>query len=151
MVALAVWLAVHDVARGTVRGTGLPRFAAACLLAGYAWLAVAGTIWRAAGRPGSGGLNDAALHAVFLGFVMSMVFGHAPVILPAVLRVRLPYRPVLYAPLALLHAPSLVRVAGDLAGSAAARTIGGVLGEAALLALRRLRGGRVAPAAKGAS
>lgn len=133
MVALAVWLAVHDVARGTVRGTGLPRFAAACLLTGYAWLAVAGTIWLAAGRPGSGGLNDAALHAVFLGFVMSMVFGHAPVILPAVLRVRLPYHPVLYAPLALLHVSLLVRVAGDLAGSAAARTIGGVLGEASLL------------------
>src|SRR5690606_34191656 len=63
----------------------------------------------------------------------SMVFGHAPVILPAVLRVRLPYHPVLYAPLALLHVSLLVRVAGDLAGSAAARTIGGVLGEASLL------------------
>ncbi|TDE36447.1 hypothetical protein [Actinomadura sp. 6K520] len=133
MAALAGWLAVHDVARRTVRGTGLPRYAAACLLAGYAWLAVAGTIWLAAGRPASGGLNDAALHAVFLGFVMSMVFGHAPVILPAVLRVRLPYHPVLYAPLVLLHASLVVRVAGDLGGSAALRTAGGVLGEVSLL------------------
>ncbi|QKW40844.1 hypothetical protein HUT06_33590 [Actinomadura sp. NAK00032] len=132
MAALAGWLAVHDVARRTVRGTGLPRYAAACLLAGYAWLAAAGTIWLIAGRP-TGGAYDAALHAVFLGFVMSMVFGHAPVILPAVLRIRLPYHPVLYAPLVLLHASLLLRVGGDLAGSSGARTAGGVLGEVSLL------------------
>ncbi len=131
MLALAVWLGVYDVARRTVRGRGLPRYAAVCLLSGYGWLAVGGVLWMVAGRP-DGDLYDAALHAVFLGFVMSMVFGHAPVILPAVLRVRLPYRPVLYAPLALLHAALLVRVAGDLAGLGAARMLGGVLGEVAL-------------------
>ncbi|WP_205718332.1 hypothetical protein [Actinomadura sp. WMMA1423] len=133
MAALAVLLAARDVARRTVRMSGLPRYAAVCLLAGYAWLAVAGTIWLAAGRPAGGGPYDAALHAVFLGFVMSMVFGHAPVILPAVLRVRLPFHPVLYAPLVLLHASLLVRLAGDLAGVSALRTAGGVLGEASLL------------------
>jgi hypothetical protein len=53
---------------------------------------------------------DAALHAFFIGFVFSMVFGHAPVILPAVLRVRYPYHPVLYAPLVLLHASLALRV-----------------------------------------
>ncbi|MFG1851750.1 hypothetical protein ACGFJT_07915 [Actinomadura geliboluensis] len=157
MAALAGWLAVHDIARRTVRGTGLPRFAAACLLAGYAWLAAAGTIWLIAGRPG-GGAYDAALHAVFLGFVMSMVFGHAPVILPAVLRIRLPYHPVLYAPLVLLHASLLLRVGGDLAGSSAARTAGGVLGEVSLLlfgacavAASRLVGGAAPRSAGGAA
>ncbi|WP_433227168.1 hypothetical protein [Actinomadura formosensis] len=133
MVALAGWLARHDVARRTIRGTGLPRFAAACLLTGYAWLAAAGTIWLAAGRPSATGAYDAALHAVFLGFVMSMVFGHAPVILPAVLRIRFPYHPVLYAPLVLLHASLLLRVAGDLSGVTPARATGGVLGEVSLL------------------
>jgi hypothetical protein len=45
---------------------------------------------------------------------MSMIFVHAPVILPAVLRRPLPYHPVLYAPLALLHGSLLLRVAlGD--------------------------------------
>lgn len=133
MLALAAWLAVHDVARRTVRGAGLPRFAAVCLLAGYAWLAFAGVLWAVSGRPAGGDVYDASLHAVFLGFVISMVFGHAPVILPAVLRIRLPYHPLLYAPLALLHGALLVRVVGDLAGAAGARTAGGVLGEAALL------------------
>ncbi|WP_211258835.1 hypothetical protein [Spirillospora albida] len=133
MLALALWLGFHDVARRTIRGAGLPRFAAACLLAGYAWLAFAGTAWLIAGRPGGGGVRDAALHALFLGFVISMVFGHAPVILPAVLRVRLPYHPILYAPLALLHASLMLRVAGDLGDLPDARTIGGVLGEVSLV------------------
>jgi hypothetical protein len=61
---------------------------------------------------------DAALHAIFVGFVFSMVFGHAPVILPAVLRVKLPYHPALYVPLALLHASLALRVfVSPLAGA----------------------------------
>jgi len=39
-----------------------------------------------------GGGYDAVVHAIFLGFVISMVMAHAPVILPAVLRRPLPYR-----------------------------------------------------------
>jgi hypothetical protein len=39
-----------------------------------------------------------------------MVFDHAPVILPTVLRVRFPYHAVLYLPLALLHTSLAVRV-----------------------------------------
>jgi hypothetical protein len=38
------------------------------------------------------------------------VFGHAPVILPAVLRVRFPYHAVLYLPLAVLHLSLAMRV-----------------------------------------
>ena len=41
-------LEVHyDVARRTVRSSGLPRFMAGCLLAGYAWLVVAGAAFVA--------------------------------------------------------------------------------------------------------
>jgi len=101
---LSLWLLAFDLARVTVRQGGLPRYIAVCLLSGYAWLALGGALLAAASA------YDAALHAIFVGFVFSMVFGHAPVILPAVLRVKLPYHPVLYAPLALLHASLVVRV-----------------------------------------
>ncbi|MDA8368682.1 MAG: hypothetical protein M0026_02290 [Nocardiopsaceae bacterium] len=135
MAVLAGWLALHDIARHTVRARGLPRYTAACLLAGYVWLAAAGVLWSVLGLPAAeGGGYDAALHALFLGFVVSMVFGHAPVILPAVLGVRLPYHRVLYGPLVLLHAALLVRIAGDLAGVPELRVVGGVLGEVSLLA-----------------
>lgn len=105
LVLLALWLAAFDIARVTVRQAKLPRYVALCLLAGYVWLAFGGALialeWA----------YDAALHAIFVGFVFSMVFGHAPVILPAVLRTPLSYHPVLYVPLALLHASLAVRVA----------------------------------------
>jgi hypothetical protein len=103
LVLFAAWLLRYDLARITVRQKALPRYVAVCLLAGYFWLAVAGAIFVVRGP------WDAALHAVFLGFVFSMVFGHAPVILPAVLRVRFPYSPALYLPLTLLHASVLIR------------------------------------------
>src|SRR6266498_3023653 len=104
LVALAAWLLKQDIARRTVRNRGLTRFIAVCLLSGYVWLAVGGGIILASGglRPGAASY-DAALHALGLGFVFSMVFGHAPIILPAVLRVNVPYHPTFYGPLALLH------------------------------------------------
>lgn len=133
MLGLAAWLAVHDVARRTVRSRGLPRYTAVCLLAGYAWLAVAGVLWAVQGVPANGDGYDAALHALFLGFAVSMVFGHAPVILPAVLRVRLPYHPVLYGPLVLLHTALAARILGGLTGAAELRVAGGAVSGAALL------------------
>ncbi|HJY78666.1 MAG TPA: hypothetical protein VKE95_18640, partial [Burkholderiales bacterium] len=112
LAALALWFFRFDLARITVRSRGLPRYVALCLLAGYFWLAVGGALAAAsAGR-------DAALHAVFVGFVFSMIFGHAPIILPAVLRTAFPYHPALYAPLALLHASLALRVAGAIAPGA---------------------------------
>jgi hypothetical protein len=134
LVATAAWLWRYDIATRTVRSSGLTRYIAVCLLAGYAWLALGGAILAIAGSSASRALWDAALHAVMLGFVFSMVFGHAPVILPAVLRVALPYRPLLYAPLALLHATLALRVAGDLLASAPLRAWGGA-GNVAAIAL----------------
>ncbi|MEO5918120.1 MAG: hypothetical protein ABIQ17_01030 [Candidatus Limnocylindrales bacterium] len=134
LVLFAVWLARYDIARRTVHRQGVTRFVALSLLAGYAWLAVAGAGWLAFGSTIGGSLYDVMLHALFLGFVISMVFGHAPVILPAVLRTPLPYRPRFYAHLVLLHAGLLLRiVGGDLLGSETAWQTGGVLNVTALL------------------
>lgn len=114
LLALAAWLLKQDIARRTVRGRGLTRFIAVCLLSGYAWLAVGGAVILASGGllPGSPSY-DAAIHALAMGFVFSMVFGHAPIIFPAVMRVRMPYHRTFYAPLALLHLSLVVRLAGD--------------------------------------
>lgn len=135
MLGLALWGAANDVARRTVKIPGVTRFMAVCLLAGYAWLAVAGALWLVVGDLGSGlAVYDAALHAVFLGFVMSMIFGHAPVIVPAVLRVRLPFHPSFYLHLGLLHVALAVRiVAGDAFGVTWLWRAGGVATEVAVL------------------
>ena len=134
LVAQTIWLARHDVARVTIRRPGLPRFAAACMLTGYVWLAVGGLLWIAWGLAIGGPLvRDAALHAVFLGFAISMVMGHAPIILPAVLRTPLPHRRVAWAPLVLLHTSVALRVGADLVGSTTVRAWAGSGNVAALL------------------
>lgn len=139
----AVWLLVFDVARRTIRADGLTRFVAACLLSGYAWLGVGGVLALAWGEQVAGLRYDAQLHAIFVGFVLSMIFGHAPVIFPAVLKVPIRYAPASWAPLVLLHASLTLRVAGDVAAHAEARAWGGMLNVAAVLLFLLLTAGGV--------
>jgi hypothetical protein len=126
LVALALWFALYDIARRTIFTRGLSRYMAACLLGGYAWLAIAGVAWSATalGLPA----RDAALHALGLGFILSMVMGHAPVILPAVTGLRLDFTPALYVPLGLLHASLALRLAAD-----GTRAVGAALNAVALV------------------
>ncbi|TQJ92412.1 hypothetical protein FBY22_3272 [Streptomyces sp. SLBN-31] len=134
LLALVAWLVAHDIARRLLRSTGLPRFTAACLLAGYAWLGLAGALWLLGGPVTEGTRYDAVVHAVFLGFVMSMIMAHAPVILPAVLRRPLPYHPALAVAAWLLHLSLALRVVvGDLRAVRGAWQVGGVLNIVAVL------------------
>jgi hypothetical protein len=134
LVVLVAWCLRNDVVRRTIRQPGLTRYVAICLLSGYVWLAVSGAI--AMGL--DGGLDsyryDAALHALFVGFVFAMVFGHAPVILPAVLKIKLPFHRGFYGPLALLHLSLVLRIAADLAEADPVRRWGGLLNAVAIVA-----------------
>lgn len=127
IVAIAIWLGLFDVARRTVRQSGLPRFIAVNLLAGYFWLALSGLLLAGYGTDFSGLRYDAVLHAFFLGFVFSMIFGHAPVIFPAVLGRGMLYRPVFYLHVVLLHSVLVVRIGGGLMAEVLPRNIGGAL------------------------
>lgn len=134
LVALALWLWRFDIARRTVRQAGLTRFIALSLLAGYVWLGVGGIFAVVFDRPFASNLQyDALLHSLFLGFIMSMIFGHAPIILPAVLSRALSFRPSFYAHLTLLHLSLVVRIAGDLLNSPPAREWGGMFNVIAVL------------------
>ena len=57
------------------------------------------------------------VHGTFLGFAMSMIMAHAPIIFPTVLSRPLPYRPAMWVPLAVLHLGMVVRVLGALTGT----------------------------------
>jgi hypothetical protein len=132
LAAFALWLFRFDISRHTVKRPRLPRFVAVSLLAGYAWLLVGGAIWLRYGLELADPARDAELHAVFVGFVFSMIFGHAPVIFPAVLGVPIPFRRGFYVHLALLHVGLALRVAGDLAGAAALARDGALLNAVAI-------------------
>ncbi|RIX44146.1 MAG: hypothetical protein D3M94_15710 [Rhodocyclales bacterium GT-UBC] len=131
--ALALWLLRYDIARRNARLQGLPRFIALCLLSGYAWLAAAGLIGLAGGLQNGHTWRDAALHCIGLGFVFAMVFGHAPVIFPAVTRIRIPFHASLYIPLILLHISLGLRILGGLGGHDALRQWGGLFNGLVLL------------------
>lgn len=133
MLGYALWLLRFDIARKTVRQSGLTRFIAVCLLSGYLWLAVAGGIALGYGGFPAGPVYDAMLHAIFLGFVFAMIFGHAPIIFPAVLGLEIDYRPIFYAPLLLLHISLILRTAGELAGIGWTRLWGGLFNVIAVI------------------
>jgi hypothetical protein len=133
LVCLALWLARYDIARRTVRETGLAGYMAVALLSGFVWLAVAGALAVASAATVAGPLYDAVLHALFLGFVFAMIFGHAPVIFPGILGVVVPFRARFYAHLIALHATVALRIAGDVLGWTAARRWGGLLNVATVL------------------
>lgn len=108
------WLVRHDVALRTIRFSAQPRFSAACLLSGYFWLGVAGLLLLFVPPNSATFAYDAAIHAVTIGFILSMIFGHAPIILPAVIGLRIRYSALFYVPLVFLHLSVLLRVAADL-------------------------------------
>src|SRR5690606_31475389 len=70
-VLMAGWLLRYDIARRTILQSGLPRYIAACLLAGYIWLSFGGliAIWKGAVYAGPD--YAVILHAFLLGFVFS--------------------------------------------------------------------------------
>lgn len=112
--ALAVWLLANDIALITVQGRGLARFSAIALLGGYGWMIVAAAGLLLLPPSVSSAGHDLYVHAIGLGFVLSMVFAHAPIILPSVTGVDVRYSAPLYIPLLLLHVATALRAASDL-------------------------------------
>ncbi len=146
LLATAAWLLLHDVSWKGLRSGGERRHVAGCTLAGHVWLLIAGAL--AAWRGGSvvGPNWDAVLHALFVGFLFSMIFAHAPIVLSPLLGLKLRWTPAFHVPHALLHLSLSLRLGGDLFASFEVRRWGGLLNAVALLsfgALVALRARRV--------
>jgi hypothetical protein len=134
MLALSGWFLINDLAaRNIRRSKGLPRFIAFCLYTGFIWLGIGGAFQLFLGPLIAGPYYDAGLHAVLVGFIISMIFGHAPIIFPAIVGTQVAYSPIFYIQPALLHLSLLMRIAGDLAQEPALRQWGGLLNEVAIL------------------
>ena len=117
MALLAAWLLRWDVASRQWRARGWAGHTAICLLVGYVWLGVACLL----------GLSGQAVawHALWLGFVMAMVFGHAPIMLPALAGWR--PEPTRWAllPLGVLGASLALRVVASVTGWPTGLAVGG--------------------------
>jgi hypothetical protein len=134
MLALSLWFLGNDLATRNIRHPNpLTRYIAICLFTGFIWLGIGGAMQLHFGALYAGPFYDATLHAVFVGFVISMIFGHAPIIFPAILGSPVTYRPAFYVHLILLHLSLVVRMYGDLMNQFEVRRWGGLLNEIAIL------------------
>lgn len=122
--ALALWLLRWDFAPRQWAAPQWPGHTAQCLSVGYGWLGIAALLGLA-GLAGVPTATQAAGHALWLGFVFAMVFGHAPIILPALARWRPAYVPWARWAIVLLSASLVLRVVGSIAGHAAAQAWAG--------------------------
>jgi hypothetical protein len=124
LISISGWLIKYDVARRTIKSAAWTRYSAISLLTGYGWLILTGLfgIWR--GFPTAGPIYDGLLHMIFVGFVFSMIFAHASVIIPSLSGKLVPYHRYFYLPLILLHLFLLARVIGDIAWWPLVRKIG---------------------------
>lgn len=134
LLAFSLWSLRNDIAWRNLRhNLALTRYIAWCLALGFVWMGLGGLISLRLGAQVAGPGYDAALHAVFVGFVISMIFGHAPIIFPAVLGVQISFSPLFYIQLILLHVSLALRVMGDLVNQHPLRLWGGLLNEVAIL------------------
>lgn len=133
LIFASAWLFWQGDFISEFRSSGWPKFGAVSSVVGSAWLAFSGIFFLSIGGVSSGVLYDAGLHAFFIGFVFSIVFAHAPVVLPKLLPIRLPFRAWFFVPLMVLHASLTVRLAGDVTHHHAIRQYGGLFNAAAIV------------------
>ena len=133
IVSLSLWLVRYDIAWRNAGRSGLPRFMAVALLLGYFWLGFGGFLWTVYADSFTAGPEyDAMLHAIFVGFVFSMIFAHAPIIFPSVTGIMIPFSSSFYFHLALLHVSLVLRIFGDFQETVALRQWGGLFNVGAI-------------------
>jgi|JI81BgreenRNA_FD_contig_21_6150755_length_1374_multi_13_in_0_out_0_1 hypothetical protein len=91
-VAIALWLFRYDMAKRLIRKQGQFRYIGIGLTTGYFWLLAFG--FTLLFGSDFSGFYELFLHSFFVGFVFSMIWAHAPILLPALLGSRIHvYRP----------------------------------------------------------
>lgn len=103
------------------------RYMAWALVLANVWLVTAGIFFLLAGSLTAGFDYDVGLHAVFLGFVFSMLIGHGPAVFPQLLGFSASFSRFLYAPLMMLQIGSAIRFGSGILQNHTARMWGGLL------------------------
>lgn len=155
LILCSLWMIRNDIEFCMSFHRGEVRFLAINLAVGYVWLAIGGFILTATAFGASAFSYDMTIHAVVIGFAVSMVFGHALLIFPSIVRAKLAFSRMLYAPVVLLHAALALRIAGGLAEWNEARMFSGSMTALSLVAFAaivvvstwKIRGRRLTPPA----
>lgn len=125
LIGIGQWLVRNDIARHNLNKSGMYKFLGVTLLAGYGWLMLTGLV--AVLNNGSPWLYDAVVHCFFVGFVLSMIMAHAPIIFPSLVGINAkPYHPFMYVWVGALQVSLLLRIVGDLSQNLTLRQWGGL-------------------------
>ncbi len=128
----ATWLFKYDMARKSLQKKGQHFYSGIVLLTGYVWLIITGLFMAYGAYRGL--LYDASIHSFFIGFVFSMIFAHAPIILPGVLKLQINiFNRVLYFWFILLQMSLLMRIISPLFISTDLKLFGGLINGFAIL------------------
>ncbi|GAB2621416.1 hypothetical protein GCM10027035_16960 [Emticicia sediminis] len=123
---IAQWLIRHDIALINIKKQGHFKFLGVALLSAYVWLIITGGLGLL--KTDNPYLYDALLHSFFVGFVLTMILAHAPIIFPSLLQIRItPFHPIMYVWLLALHFSLFLRIYGDVFQHYELRKLGGLL------------------------
>lgn len=123
---ISLWLLKYDMARHSIKVKGQHRYSGLLLIAGYAWLLIMAVLLLFQNSFAFG--YDAVLHSFFIGFIFSMIFSHAVIILPAVTKLSVKLcRPFLYVWFVLLQISLVIRIVADILEDVPCRRIGGMV------------------------
>src|SRR5690606_33689073 len=92
---LTLWFLRFDIARLSSRKSGYFRYTGMSMLTAYGWLLV--HVLLVLFFNNHPFFYDLYLHSFFLGFGFSMIWAHAPIILPGILKIsKTPFHPILW-------------------------------------------------------
>ena len=131
-VLTALWLMKYDMARIGIKKPGFHRYVAAGLLVGYGWLLLHGLTVPL--LPANPLFYDIYLHTFFLGFAFSMIWAHAPIIFPAILKTtQRPFHPIIWVIWAVFQLTLIGRVVVSWMGATDLRKWLGAINGAVIL------------------
>ncbi|MDN4165025.1 hypothetical protein QWY31_05895 [Cytophagales bacterium LB-30] len=120
VIGIGLWLSRYDMARITVKKTGYYRYIGTALYAGYGWLIALGLVLFS--MEDSAFFYDVFVHAFFLGFAFSMIWAHAPLIFPSLIKKQGPaYHPIIWFGWSLFQITLLARLLSALLGASTLR------------------------------
>jgi hypothetical protein len=133
-VAVSYWLLYFDMAKIAAKKENQFRYIGIGLRVGYVWLTLHGL--ALCFLENHGFFYDLYLHTFFLGFAFSMIWAHAPIILPMVLNLKVSlYHPTLWIGWVLFHLSLAGRVLVSLLSWQEQRLFFGIVNGFSILAM----------------
>ncbi|MCI0447769.1 hypothetical protein L0152_31720 [bacterium] len=113
---LVALIAFYDTALrvSQKQSDGLHKFLRTALMLSYAWLFLGAVAMTASSKISSAIFKDVQFHLIGLGFIFTMILGHAPLILSSALS-KLPPKKAPMIPFLVFQAATVLRILGDFA------------------------------------